>query len=455
MRVALFVPPATYADWYTYPLPGLCYLKAVLQQQGHECAVFDPKFHRWDRTELIQRIAEYRPDVVGLSAMTHDICTGAEIARDIKSQLPGSRMIVGGCHATALPQRTLEEFPIFHYLVHGEAEKTLPELLAGTSNDHLPQVTGIAWRNGTVQVIPRRDFLTAPELDALPFPNMDDYLPRDGRCLSGRKSAYVMFTSRGCPFRCAFCMQVLGTKPRRRSPESICDEMMYARRVYGAHTVRFNDDVFLFPDSRTTETLECMIRHGIPKKMRWHGHIRANYVTPELVELAKRAGCVGLGMGVESGDDHILQSVSRGYTVAQVRTAVQVIHSVGIKLGTYYILGHPGETPETARKTVDLCAELDTDTAAVGVMVPYPGTRIYEMAQHGEGGYKLLSQDWRDYDKYASRCLELSGISHAELLHWQKQALVGLYTRNHRYLDLMRYLWQRRRGVAAVLLHRK
>jgi radical SAM superfamily enzyme YgiQ (UPF0313 family) len=176
MRVALFVSSGTYADWYNYPLLGPCYLKAVLQQAGHECVVFDPRFHRWPKGELVKRIIEYRPDVVGLSAMTHEISSGAEIAQEVQRTLPQARMIVGGCHATALPQRTVEEFRAFDYLVHGEGEKTLPELLARMGSGNESQVAGIAFvRDGVTVVTPGREYLTGEELDALPYPALDDY----------------------------------------------------------------------------------------------------------------------------------------------------------------------------------------------------------------------------------------------------------------------------------------
>jgi radical SAM superfamily enzyme YgiQ (UPF0313 family) len=114
-------------------------------------------------------------------------------------------------------------------------------------------------------------------------------------------------------------------------------------------------------------------------------------------------------------------------------------------VGTYYILGHPHETKETLRKTVDLAAELNTNTIAVGLIVPYPGTKIYDMALQGEGGYRLLTQDWLQYDKYCSRVLELKGLPHKELAKWQKRVLLNFYLKNFRFFDMFVFFWARKK----------
>jgi len=170
--------------------------------------------------------------------------------------------------------------------------------------------------------------------------------------------------------------------------------------------------------------------------------------------MPKKAGCCRLEMGVESGDNEILRAISKGITVEQVKRAVGIIKKAGIPLGTYYILGHPNETKQTLRKTVDLAAELNTDTIAVGLMVPYPGTMIYDMAVRGEGGYRLLAQDWSEYDKYCSKALEIEGLPHEELVKWQRRALIKLYLRNFRFLDGLKFFWQRKNAFVFVFKKR-
>jgi radical SAM superfamily enzyme YgiQ (UPF0313 family) len=400
--------------------------------------------------------------------MTHEIKAAGRIAARLKERSRAAT-VVGGCHVTALPERTLTEFPAFDYGVCGEGERTFLELLERIQKPEKPQITqtrigsepnesaesadalggikGLAFRDGgKVRVNEPRPLLTPAELDALPLPAFHHYYGDDSRALAGKDAEYVIFSGRGCPFGCAFCMRVLGQKVRRRSAGSVCREMEAAVARYGAHTFDFEDDVMLVDNKDTRELLQMMIDSGLAGRVRWSGMIHAAFVKPDLLALAKKAGCYQIWMGVESGDDRILKTINKGITVEQVRQAVKVVKQARVRLGTFFILGHPGETEETAGKTIDLMAELNTDVAAVGLMVPYPGTAIHAMAERGESGYRLLTDDWSEYDKYGGRALEIDGLPWERLARAQRSALAGFYLKNFRLLDLARYAWRRRRA---------
>jgi anaerobic magnesium-protoporphyrin IX monomethyl ester cyclase len=457
VRVALVKPPATYADWYKRPVLGLAYICSNLWHHGFECKIFDAYFHGWSESELIGHLTRYKPDLVGVSAMTHEVHMAARIASGVRTQI-GVPVVIGGCHVTALPERTMREFPAFDYGVCGEGEMTMLELLrclqAGGHCD-VRSILGLVHRDANEIVVnPPRPYLTSEELDALPWPAFDEYYAPNTSALAGEGAYYVMFTSRGCPYSCAFCMQVLGRQVRRRSPERVLAEIQHAVSRYGAHTIDFADEIFLSDSRHTREFLHRMIETGLSRQITWTGLTRANLVKPDLIDLAKQAGCKRLDMGVEAGDDEILKGINKGITVSQVRQAVKVIQQAGIPLGTYFILGHPHETKATVRKTVQLAAELNTTEIAVGLMVPYPGTRIYEMAHKGEGGYRLLSEDWSQYDKYGGRALELENLPYEYMAKWQKRALLWFYFRNWRFVDLARFIWDKRRAVYLLLKKR-
>jgi len=382
--------------------------------------------------------------------MTHEIIQASQMASQLKERLD-AHTIVGGCHVTALPERTMREFPAFDYAVYGEGEKTVVELMKFLQQSGISEpsnVAGLVWRDtdGNIRVNEPPEPLTSSELDMLPYPDVTDYY--DGpQSLVGKDSCYTMFTSRGCPYNCAFCMRMLGRKVRQRSAENVIQEVEYAISHYGAHTFSFDDEIFLFDNRDTRELLQLMIDQSLPKRIRWSGLTRANFVNPELVNLVKKAGCFRLEMGVESGDNEILKAINKGITVEQVRNAVKTIKDSGILVSTYFILGHPNETLETIKKTINLAAELNTNTIAIGLMVPYPGTRIYEMACRGEGGYRLLTEDWSQYDKYGGRVLEVGELTFKQLSYWQARAMIYFYLKNFRFLDLAKFFIKYRRGI--------
>ena len=455
MKIALIKPPATYANWYKQPALGIAYLKACLRLRGFDCKIFDAYFHSWSNAELLGYIRDYKPDIVGLTAMTHEINEAAKIATELKKQ-KNIPIIVGGCHITALPERTLSEFPVFDYGVFGEGEQTTIELLESIEQTNIAlkfsDIKGLAYRDKHQIIINEpRPFITSEELNDLPYPSLDYYYSDNSRALISRDSYYVIFSSRGCPYNCAFCMQVLGRKVRRRSTKSIIEEMNYAIEHYGAHTFNFADEIFLFDNQQTRELLELFIQQKFPGRIKWSALTRANFVNQELITLAKKAGCFRLEMGVESGDDKILKTIGKAITIDQIKQAVKIIKKAGISLGTYYILGHPGETPETLKKTIDLAVGLNTDSIAVGLMVPYPGTRIFDMAIENRNGYRLLSQDWAEYDKYGGKVLEINGLPYKQLAKWQKRALLNLYLKNFRLLDCIKFVWKRRNAFYFII----
>ena len=217
MKMALIRLPSTYADWYKRPTLGIAYIAACLRSKGYECKIFDAYFHSWSQADLLQHIQNYDPDIAGLTAMTHEINQAAVIATQLKAHrnIP---IIIGGCHVTALPQKTLSEFSVFDYGIYGEGEKTILELLSRDiqqRNNTLPinDVKGLMFRDKNQVVVNEpRPFLTSEELDTLPLPAFDDYYADNSHALAEKHSYYTLFTSRGCPYHCAFCMQVLGRK---------------------------------------------------------------------------------------------------------------------------------------------------------------------------------------------------------------------------------------------------
>jgi anaerobic magnesium-protoporphyrin IX monomethyl ester cyclase len=443
-KLALIKPSDSTSYFKTeYPNIGLGYLSSFLKANGIEVIVIDAQFEGLSLEDTKKYIQEFRPEVLGFSAMTHEIVIAAEWAKEFKKLSQDVLVIIGGPHATVAAEQTLREFSVFDMAVIGEGELTLLEVarLFRTKGYNLKSIKGIAWRNGDNIIINEERALIS-DLDSLPFPSYEH---------TNRKlNIYPLYSSRGCPGRCIFCCRILGDKIRVRSPENVLKEIQFAINKYNPELIDFCDETFTIPKARAIE-ISDLISQEFDGKIHWTASSRANGVDEYLFRKMKQSGCVRIYFGVESGNDTILKSICKGITIADAKNAVNLAKRTGLNTGSFFIIGHPFETSETIKDTINLAAELNTTTVAFGIMVPYPGTVIHDMAVKGGGNYKLISNKWEDYNKQVGNALELNNLSRKELEHWQRMAYITFYTRNHRYKDLVRLVISQRNLAIEML----
>jgi radical SAM superfamily enzyme YgiQ (UPF0313 family) len=436
---------------------GLASICGYLRSKGLESRIFDAQYHSWDEDGLVARVAEYKPHLIGLSAMTCEIQAAARIAARTRSRLKVPT-VIGGCHATALPRQVMDEFSSFDFGVYGEGERALLNLalrLRDLSPAAVGDISGLIHReNDEVTINASEAPLTSWELSALPLPAIDDYIGRDSGALRAPDACYGLLAGRGSSRGSCFDMQVLGRIARPRSAESVVEEMKQAVERWGAHTFEFYDQM-LFADRESLGImLRLMIAGGLPSRAGWRASIRPDEVSPSIMSLAARAGCFHLDLMAGSGDDRILKALGRGVTTTSVLDAVETIRHAGIRVNVRFILGHPDETLDQATRTAGLAMGLNTESISLDMAVPYPGTEVYEMALRHAGGYRMLSNSWSDYHQYGRAVLDIKGLSRWRLRWLRHMTLVGFYLRNFRLLDLARYLW-RRRPVHSSALRRK
>lgn len=464
VRVALVKPAPPFIvqehDRPKYPCLGLAYLSAVLKAIGVEVLVIDASFDGIPLGEMVASIVRFNPHILGFTAMTHEIAHVASVALRLRETLPHALMVVGGPHATVTPARTLEEFPVFDLAVVGEGEETFKQIVkelemacgsrnrdeaegvATISADRLCLVQGIAWRSGTnVRINQRREFIQ--DLDSLPFPDYDH--------LARKIEVYPIFSSRGCPNSCVFCCRVLGNRIRVRSPQNVLNEIKNAISKFRPKLIDFADETFTLPKERAMAICDLIINEGLNRKIEWTVQSRVTGVTQELFNKMRAAGCVNVDFGIESGNEHTLKRIKKGITLADASNAIAAAKQAGLKTGSYFIIGHPFETAETIRETIKFAAKLNTDSVAFGIMVPYPGTEVYEMATRGEGGYRIISERWEDYDKQLGNALELEGLSRAQLEKWQRKAYLTFYFKNLRLLAIARLMISQRKLLWRML----
>ena len=440
MNIALLNPPSEKGQYehehLSIPKIGLCYIASFLEREGIPCFLIDAKFEGLSFEETIGRLEKLNPDILGISAMTPEINSAARVAAELKSRIPGVTTVIGGAHAISIPEGTLEEFPQFDILVNGEGELTLLELSRTLENGgSLEGVKGILYReNGTIRTTPPREYIE--DLDSLPMPAWDRF--------EKRPPFYYILSCRGCPFNCAFCMTILGKKQRQRSPENVVDEIQWLADNRGMTDMTFLDGTFTLHRERTNRLLDLLIERGLHRRVRWIAQTRVDRVDEDLFVKMKEAGCYKIEFGVESGNEKILKIIKKRISLEQVEEAVRLAKKASLQTACSFILGHPYETRETLKDTIDFITKLNPHSVSVGIMVPHPGTVVYEMAKAGEGGYRLTSTDWNDYVKFGGGGLEFENLSRKELEKYQAKAYLSLYLKNYRFFDFMAYALEHR-----------
>jgi radical SAM superfamily enzyme YgiQ (UPF0313 family) len=294
------------------------------------------------------------------------------------------------------------------------------------------------YRDGNT-VVKNRPRTQVANLDELPFPTYDGFpLDKFDRFFAwGKGEVLPISSNRGCPFSCTFCYRTHGRTMRYRSANNILAEIEHDIERYGRTRFVFTDETFSANRTLTVELCESMIARGLHEKIEWVAETRVDRIDRELLELMRRAGCRYLHYGIETGDPETQKIISKNLKLEQVKHAIAETHEVGILTVGNFILGHPYETTERIRTTINFAIEANPTFAQFLIMTPYPGTVIYDMAMRGEGELVLLSRDWRDFGKVMEIAMELKNVSRKQLLRLQRLAYFKFYLRPSRILRLI------------------
>ncbi|MBI2861004.1 MAG: cobalamin B12-binding domain-containing protein [Chloroflexi bacterium] len=440
LRVTLVNPP----QFTDYPQPpiGLALLAAVLEKQGYQVTVVDANA-LGIRPENIP--AYVQADVVGLTAVTPTASAAITAAYHLKLARPDVPIILGGVHATLLPEATLSKAPAIDVIVRGEGEETIVELLqALEGGGPLEGVAGITYRSGD-RVVSTAERPLNKDLDSLPFLAYHllpwrKYRPHPPH---GRAMPFAaVVTSRGCPYHCAYCSKpIFGNRFRAQSPERVLYEVDYLMKRFGAREIAFYDDVFTVDKKRARAIADGIVRKGI--KLTWTCETRVNLVDAELLRSFRRAGCYAIAYGIESASREILEVLDKGITLEQVEQAVSWSRRAGLQTIGYFMVGSPGETPETIQQTIDFAKRLKLDFAQFSVTTPFPGTKLNRLM--GERGQEIPWESlvYSGADEQLSPVFESSQLSRDDLKAWTRRAYREFYLRPE-------YLWQRLKTVNSL-----
>ncbi len=409
MKCLLINPFYPISETPSPPL-GLAYLAAVLERAGFEVKILDYVVYPYSRESLAESLNSFSPGLVGITAVTMTFDHAAQIVRDIKSIDKTVVTVMGGPHVSMCARETMSALPELDIVAIGEGEQTIVELAHSIARDgRYDSVRGIVYReNGRMHVTPARE--NPVDVKSLPIPAR--HLLPLGR-YKALNMPVSMTTSRGCPFKCIFCVgrKMVGSRVRYRAPVSVVDEMEYLKGL-DFPQVNIADDLFTASKNHCFGVCDEIEARGLDLK--WSSFARVDLVSYELLKKMKDAGCVAVSFGVETANPRILKTIRKGITIEQVEAAVSACADAGVLPHLSFILGLPGETPETIEETRTFGEKLKAMGASYGfhLLAPFPGTEIRERAQ--ELGIRILTNDWREY--HANRAIvETDGVDSATM----------------------------------------
>ncbi|MBN2198392.1 MAG: radical SAM protein [Candidatus Aminicenantes bacterium] len=380
---------------------GLLYLAAALKEKGVGVSILDSALIRprrtadgfyfgWPGEELERILRSFCPDAVGLTCQGVSSLQGTDlVARTAKSCLsPDVPVIAGGIYPSVHKARILEECPSVDLAFQGESEETFPDFLRRglPERGDLSKIDGLIYRcGGAVKVNPKRHFVQ--DLDRLPFPARDlvdlEAYMNSGSVLYGlgSKPTLTILTSRSCSNHCRFCnmWMIHGRSWRPRSPQNVVEEIALLVGKYGARHVFVMDDSFAHEPERAKIICRELIRRRL--RFEWntpHG-ISLKHIDLELARLMKRAGCVNVCVGIESGSEWVRNELmGKGLSDAQIVQAISCFKKAGLPVYGLMLLGYPGETDARFKESLAFISRLPLSAISAGFVFPFPGTRLYD-----------------------------------------------------------------------------
>lgn len=397
MRILLINPFYPISETPSPPL-GLAFLAGALERAGNDVKILDCVVFPFNRDLLASLLQTFKPHLAGATAVTMTVDHALGVLDQVKAIDPSVTTVIGGPHATFCAAEILQSCEQVDAVACGEGEETIVTMVRALENGTpWERVPGIVFRDGgriisnALPPLADLDKLAPPARHLIPLGRY--------RALGMPVS---MTTSRGCPFKCIFCVgrKMVGPRVRYRDPIRVVDEME-GLSTLGFHQINLADDLFTANREHCLAVCDEIIDRGL--KVKWTSFARVDTVSRQLLATMHRAGCTTVSFGVESGSPEMLRRIKKGITLDQVVRAVQFCLDCGIDPHTSFILGLPGETPETLAQTLAFGQRLKAMGVNHGfhILAPFPGTDVRERVDAYD--LQILSDDWRQY--HANRAI--------------------------------------------------
>lgn len=379
-----------------YPLLSHSLLGALGKQAGKKVEILDLGIIADWQKALTDKLKEFRPDMVCMTSTTTLFPEVAEVSFFIRRIVGnGVTLIVGGPHATALPEDSLRQ-SAFDILVAGEGEPAFTAIVSGLSYSDIP---GVYYKDGE-EIRSTPGYSTVEDINTLPYPAYELYDLNKYNFLAPKMVVRATpmanyMASRGCYGSCSYCNKnIFGRKVRYKTPEVVIDEIKYLLKA-GIRELRFVDDMFTANMKKARRICELILENNLKFSWNLASGVRVDCIDGDFLKLAKRAGCYQIGFGFESGDQKSLDSVNKGTTIEQAYKAMEAVNEAGLESVGFFMLGLPADTEDSLKKTIDFAKKLSPTFAKVTITVPFPGTKLFS---DYESQGLIKSKDWSKYN---------------------------------------------------------
>ncbi len=369
---------------------GIEYLSAALKKAGHETDLafeigldgtfYFPQRKGVSHKSIMNKIKSFKPDLILFSATTNLFPWVKEVASEIKSHF-SITIIVGGIHPTIAPERVILDHNIDIICV-GEGDEAIVELANKIENREPYYETRNFWFKKDGMIIRNSTREPIKNLDLLPLPDKDLFYKYG--CFSSR--IYII-TSRGCPYQCSYCYNAVLRRLykdfdvpyyRRRSVDSVIEELRLYKEKYKIKSVHFYDDIF---NLNKSWVLSFSYRYKKEIKLPYYCLIRSSPLDDELVLSLKESGCKHVAVGFESGNDYVLKNIlNRNLTSSDFIKSISLFKKYKISVDAYTMIGLPGENADQMIDTMKLCLKTKPNSIFTHVYYPFPGTKLMDEA---------------------------------------------------------------------------
>lgn len=426
-------PAVTKGGTVYYPI-WLSYATGVLDKEGFDVKLIDAPARGLNLEDVLKLAKEFNPKLIVCDTSTPSIYSDIKVAEKLKESIDSFITLVG-THPSALPEETLKISDKIDAIARKEYDYTLRDLAhtLGEGKD-LKSIPGLSFREGK-KIIHNPDRSYIENLDELPFVtsvykkhlNIKDYFYS-----SANHPMVMIMTGRGCPFRCFFCnwpQVFLGRRYRLRNPENVVAEFEYIlENLPEVREIGVEDDTLTADLNRARKICRLLIEKGIAKKIKWWANVRVN-LDLKTMKLMKMAGCRLIIPGYESGVQEILDNSHKGITVEQSLEFAKNAKKAGLLVHGCFIIGLPGETRKTVKKTIEFAKKLDPNDAQFFPLIPYPATEAYDWAK--KNNYLITENflKWSTAEGWHDCVISRSGLSNKDILELCNKAKIEFYLR--------------------------